>query len=405
VTTDDGPTAQESRIVWTVAMIQLINVLDFMMVMPLGEDFAQSLAIDPSKMGYVSGAYTAAAFTGGVIGAKFLDRFDRKPPLVLAMIGLALGTALGGIAQGLGTMILARVVAGLFGGPATSLSLAIVADTVPVHRRGRAMAKVMAGFSVASVLGIPAGLALARAGSWRMPFFIIAGFALVGAIVAARVLPPVRGHLDGPPRRRTPALELIRRPEIATGLATGALVLFSVFIIVPNIPSYLMRNLGFPREHYELLYLAGGAASFITLQISGRWVDKATPLRVMLTGTAMSIAAIALGFSGEAWIPIPLVFVLFMSSGSFRGLAHQTLATRLPAPAERAQYMSLQSAIQHAAMTAGAFTAAMILTEDPKTKTISPVWVVGAIAILLAALAPVLLAATVRALERRDRSA
>lgn len=402
MTDTDSATPLERRVIWTVAMIQLINVMDFMMVTPLGEDFSRALAIDPSNIGYVTGAYTAAAFTGGLLGARILDRFDRKPPLILAMLGLACGTLLGGFARGLGSMVLARVVAGAFGGPATSLSLAIIADVVPVHRRGRAMATVMAAFSVASVLGIPAGLILARAGSWRMPFFVIAGLAVVGTLVAARLLPSVRGHLDGPKHRHTPMVELIRRPEIAYGLATGAVVLFSVFIVVPNIPTYLMRNLHFPRDHYELLYLAGGAVSFITLQISGRWMDRTTPIKVMLTGTALSIAAIALGFMGDAMIPIPVVFMLFMSSGSFRGLAQQTLASRLPEPSERAQYMSLQSALQHAAMTAGAFASSMILTEDKATGRIAPVWVIGGIAIALAAIAPALLQATVVALARRD---
>jgi len=231
---------------------------------------------------------------------------------------------------------------------------------------------------------------------------VIAGLAVAGTLVAARLLPSVRGHLDGPKHRHTPMLELIRRPEIAYGLSTGAVVLFSVFIVVPNIPTYLMRNLHFPREHYELLYLAGGAVSFITLQISGRWMDRTTPIKVMLTGTVLSIAAIALGFMGDAYIPVAVVFMLFMSSGSFRGLAQQTLASRLPEPSERAQYMSLQSALQHAAMTAGAFASSLILTEDRTTGRIDPVWVIGGIAIACAAIAPALLQATVVALARRD---
>jgi predicted MFS family arabinose efflux permease len=398
-----GPTSRERRIVWTVAMVQLINILDFMMVMPLGDDFAQSLDIERSHIGYVSGAYTGAAFLAGLIGSRFLDRFDRRPALLVAMFGLALGTALGGLATGLWTLILARVVAGLFGGPATSLSLAIVADIVPVERRGRAMGIVMAGFSVASVLGLPAGLALARVGSWRMPFFVIAGLAVVVGLVAMRTLPPVRAHLDGPKRRHTPMLELLARREIQLGLLTGVVMMFSVFIIVPNISTYLLRNLGFPRAHYELLYAAGGAAALITLQIGGRWIDRAGTLPVMTAGTAIAITAIATGFLvTPPALPIPIVFVLFMCSAPLRGASQSTLATRLPAPSERAQYMSLQSAIQHAAMTAAAIVSSAILSADPVTDKIYPMWVIAAVAIALAALAPVALAAAERALRRRD---
>ena len=77
------------------------------------------------------------------------------------------------------------MLAGAFGGPATSLALSIVADCVPPERRGRAMGAVMSAFSVASILGIPAALELARQGGWRLPFFVVGGMGLV--IMAAAI--------------------------------------------------------------------------------------------------------------------------------------------------------------------------------------------------------------------------
>jgi len=47
-----------------------------------------------------------------------------------------IGTALDGFAWDLGSLIVARVVAGAFGGPATSIAGAIVADVIPPERRG-----------------------------------------------------------------------------------------------------------------------------------------------------------------------------------------------------------------------------------------------------------------------------
>src|SRR5690606_22333610 len=132
---------------------------------------------------------------------------------------------------------------------------------------GRAMAVVMMGFSVASVLGLPAGLMLARQGSWRTPFFAIAALVLGVLVLAAWALPVMRGHLARGRQPQTPMRILLARPEISTGLATAALIMFSVFSIVPHVPSYLINNLAFPREHYELLYLAGGIVSFATLQV------------------------------------------------------------------------------------------------------------------------------------------
>ena len=393
----------ERRVVWTVALVQLMNVLDFMIVMPLGDDFSKALDIPQSDVGYVAGAYTLAAFTSGVVGARFLDRFCRKRVLLVAMIGLGLGTILGGLAVGLGSMIAARVVAGLFGWPATATSLAIVADVVPVERRGRAMAIVMAGFSVASVIGLPLGLMLARQGSWRTPFFVIGGLVLVTFVLVAMWMPTLVGHLDRT-LRRTPARELLARREIMLGLATTGCVMFSVFSIVPHIPTYLINNLGFPRDHYELLYLAGGVVSFGVLQIAGRWVDRHGSLPVIITGTIVALTSIATGFLHEPpFVPVVVSFVLFMASGSLRGVAQSTLATRLPAANERAQFMSLQSAVQHAAATLGAFVTASIMVTDPVTKHVSPMWLVAIIAMIAAVGAPICLAATERVLRRRDQ--
>jgi predicted MFS family arabinose efflux permease len=135
--TAQGPAAPSERfIVLLVAAVQFVNVLDFMMVMPLGPDFARGLGIPTASLGLVSGSYAVAAALAGFLGASFLDRFDRRKALAVAITGLVAGTAAGALAQGLATMILARVVAGAFGGPATSLAL----STSPTSCRPRDVA-------------------------------------------------------------------------------------------------------------------------------------------------------------------------------------------------------------------------------------------------------------------------
>src|SRR5689334_21739801 len=105
------------RVLFLVAAVQFINIADFMMVMPLGPDFATALGIPTAHLGYVGGAYTAAASVAGLIGALVLDRWDRRSALAVCMAGLMFGTALGGFAGGMWSLLAARVVAGMFGGP------------------------------------------------------------------------------------------------------------------------------------------------------------------------------------------------------------------------------------------------------------------------------------------------
>ena len=110
------------------------------------------------------------------------------------MFGLVLGTLAGGLARDLPSLTLARVIAGAFGGPATSLAYAIIADVIPSERRGKAMGAVMGAFSVAQVLGVPAALLVSERFGWSMPFFAVATLGGAVALAAVLLLPPLTLH-------------------------------------------------------------------------------------------------------------------------------------------------------------------------------------------------------------------
>jgi predicted MFS family arabinose efflux permease len=361
------PNTSERTLLFLVGAVQFVNVLDFMMVMPLGPDFAAALGIPASNLGLVGGAYTAAAAVAGLLGATFLDRFDRRSALAVAMSGLVVATAAGGLATGLPSMVAARIVAGAFGGPATALSLSIVADAVPVERRGKAIGAVMGAFAVSSVLGVPAGLELARLGGWRTPFFAVASMGLLVAGSALRLMPSMRGHLDRPPAPRLASgATLFRRPAALLALSATAVTMMSNFSIVPNIAAHLQYDLGFPRERLGLMYALGGAVAFFVLRVAGRAVDRFGEARVAAAGTGLFLFVLAFGFAyPAAWLPVPALFIGFMGGNSIRSVAMQNVSSRVPAPHERARFMSTQSAVQHLASAIGAVLSTRILTQQP----------------------------------------
>lgn len=355
----------EKLIIVLVGAIQFVNVLDFMMVMPLGPDFATALGIPTSHIGVVGGSYTAAAAFAGVAGSLFLDRFDRRHALGVTMLGLVAGTALGGFAVGLGSLLLARIVAGAFGGPATSLSLAVIADAIPPVRRGKAMGAVMGAFSLASVLGVPAGLELSARFGWRAPFFAVAGLGLLLAMGAIWFMPSMRQHLQARRDASAPKVQLL---DSVTGISllNTALIMVGLFAVVPNLSAFVQHNLGYPRDRIGMLYLVGGVASFVVMRIVGRLVDRfgATPLVVV--GTALHAVALVTAFVYRvSWLPVLAIFVVFMLSGSVRMVPMQTLASRVPRPEQRARFMSAQSAVQHAASALGAVLASVVLVATP----------------------------------------
>ena len=403
-------TPSERTLLLLVGAVQFVNILDFMMVMPLGPDFALALDIPTSRLGLLGGSYTASAAIAGMAGSTFLDRFDRRTALAVAMLGLVLGTLAGGFAWDLPSLLATRIIAGAFGGPATSIALSIVADVVPPERRGKAIGAVMGAFSAASVLGVPAGLELARLGGWQLPFFAVGGLGLVIAALAIFLMPKMTKHLEvseEQPARRDEgqlrsALELLLRPAVIFSLAGTWTVMMASFLVVPNLSTYLQYNAGYPREGLGLLYLVGGVISFGVMRVVGTLVDRFGSARVAAGGTAIFIADLALGFLGPApLIPVMVIFVGFMIAGAVRGVANNTLSTRVPAPHERARFMSTQSAVQHLAAAAGSVLSSQMLHELPDHR-LAGMPLVAALSIGLAVCLPFLLAAVSAQLRRRE---
>jgi predicted MFS family arabinose efflux permease len=387
--------------IWIVGAIQFVNVLDFMIVMPLGPDFASSLGIDTSHIGLVGGSYTAAAAVTGVVGSMYLDRFDRRLALGVTMLGLVLGTVAGGFAVGLGSLLAARLIAGAFGGPATSLSLAVIADTVPPERRGKAIGAVMGAFSIASILGVPAGLELASLWGFRAPFFAVGALGLLVTAVALFFMPPMRGHLarsEEPSRRPAPILN----PLSKLALLNTACVMLGVFAVVPNLSAFVQHNLSYPRERLGLLYLVGGICSFIILRLAGWATDRWNATRVIIAGTALHALALTLMFIHPTpWTPVLFVFSIFMMSGSVRMVPLQALASRVPHAQERARFMSAQSVVQHLASALGAILASTVLTADAEGR-LTHMDQVAFVALALATLVPVFAQRLERGLAQRD---
>src|SRR5262249_56928015 len=381
----------ERSIIFLVGAVQFINILDFMMVLPLGPDFAKALGIPNALLGYIGGSYTAAAAVAGFAGSFFLDRFDRRKALAVAMTGLVIGTVAGGLATGLASLMAARVVAGMFGGPATSIALAIIADVIPVERRGKALGAVMGAFSVASVVGVPLSVRLSLHGGWQMPFFFVGGLGLVVVALSSSLLPSLRMHLQGPRPTQDSwraLATLLSRPLVRLSYTMTATVMMAGFILIPNLSAYIQFNLGFERQYIDLLYMAGGAASFFTMRVAGWVVDRYGAFR------AAAGASAALLVLAYFWFihfipgtPIIIFFVGYMVANSFRNVAHQTLITKVPGPTERARFMSIQSTVQHLASSLGAFTSARLLVELPDHRLLG-MPTVAAVSMVLTALLP-----------------
>ncbi|MDH4120737.1 MAG: MFS transporter [Deltaproteobacteria bacterium] len=360
--------ASQGSMIFMLAAVQFVNILNFMIVMPLGPDFAEHLNIPLSHLGIIGGSYTLAAGVGGVMASVFLDKLGRRQALLLSLGGMTIGTGLGGLAQGYPDMILSRVAAGLFAGPSMAVVMAILSDVVVPEKRGRAMGVVMSAFSLASILGVPAGLELAHRWGWQAAFW---GMGLLGLILVTavwRVLPPMREHLAHPHPGSflSGYTSMLANPNILTMLLMTVVVMGGQFMLIANLAAYIQVNLGYPREGLGMLYLVGGVVSFFATRLAGPLVDRNGGFTVAAGATVILALVFWGGFIHQpVLIPVLVIYVGFMLGSSFRMVAFSTLSSRLPKPQERGRFMSLQTAVQNFSAALGAMASSLLLSEGP----------------------------------------
>src|SRR3954471_11624191 len=194
-------TGYQKVVVGMLAFLQFAVILDFMLMSPLGAVIMPALSITPAQFGLVVSAYAFSAGASGLLTAGFADRFDRKKLLLFFYVGFILGTLWCGLAQSFQSLLLARIVTGLFGGGIGSVVLAIATDLFPPQMRGRVMGFIQTAFAASQVLGIPFGIYLSNHWNWHAPFLAMAALGLLGGLLIAWRMQPVAAHLALPQER------------------------------------------------------------------------------------------------------------------------------------------------------------------------------------------------------------
>ena len=381
---------RERWLLITLAGIQFTNILDFMIMMPLGPQFTQLFAITDAQFGLLVSAYTLAGCVSGLLASTYIDRFDRKR-LMLFLYGMfALSTLACGLADSYASLMLARIAAGVFGGVLTALLQTVIGDVIPFERRGRAMGIVTTSFSVSTVVGVPVGLYTAAHFGWHMPFIGIAFLSVLFMLFAWLTLPTLNAHMLQPTSQS--AWQRIRETLADTNhqraFVFSMLIIFGGFTVIPYITIYMQTNVGISPERIPLIYLSGGAATLFTARLFGRMTDsfgKFKTFRLLALAVVVPMMALTLLRPAPLWVVLLVSTTLFvcMSGRMIPGMAILTSAAE---PRLRGTFMTLNAAVQSAAMGLAALTGGHLISRDPQG-LVQNYWmaaVVGACASLLA---------------------
>jgi predicted MFS family arabinose efflux permease len=388
---------RETAILFALAALQVVAIVDFMIVMPLGPQLLDDLGIDARRFSWVVSAYTLTAGLVGFLAAPWLDRVPRRAAYLFLSLGLLMGTVACGLATSFPLLLAARAVTGGFGGIHGGLALAIVADVFPPERRGRATGTLMLAFAVASVVGVPLGIALGTRIAWQAPFFALAAIGLPLVGLAAWSLPPLAAHVDD--TRRNPfgrLLDTLTVPAHARGFALIAMLMVGAFSVIPFISTSLVANVGVTQDQLPAIFITGGLLTLLTTPLTGRLVDRFGALPVFCGIVPMSAGMMlvlthlpAVGILGAA----PVTAVL-MATNAGRAVTAMALITASIEPRRRGGFMSINSSVQHVASGLGTTCAGLIVSGGAG----EPLRHFGTVGILAAAitLASLCLAARIR---------
>src|SRR5215468_9187159 len=177
--------ARKWAITFTVMVVAFMQILDTSVTNVILPHLQGSLSAGLDEASWVITSYLAA--NAVVIPATpwLTGFFGRKRFFMICATVFVLSSFVSGAAPDLTTLIVARILQGLGGGPIIPLSQAILWEIFPFHQRGLAMAVWGVGFILGPILGPTVGGYLADEWSWRWIFYINLPVGIVGFFMAS----------------------------------------------------------------------------------------------------------------------------------------------------------------------------------------------------------------------------
>lgn len=381
-----GQISRERLYVLLLACVQFSHIVDFVVLMPLGPTLMEALDIGPAQFGALVSSYNFSAAIAAICLSTISDRFDRKKLLMLGLAGFFIGALLCATAPGHKSLLTARIFTGAFGGFLNSLILALIADLVPYVRRGKAMGVLASAFSVASVVGIPLGLTIADFFGWQSTFIFNASFTLIVGVAAFFVIPSVKPKVikEGALKVLKRYFKMLSTPDYLKAHFFIFMVSMSMFVLIPFLSPYAVKNMGIETHELKYMYLVGGLVTILTARIFGKWTDYWGALRMfMFLATASMLPVVLYTNAGVVNLGTYILLSgLFMTLVSGRMIPCMTLVTAVPRPSERGSFMGVLNSVR-ALGTAVATLISGAIIQESETGTLENYNLVGHLSLVM----------------------
>lgn len=270
-------------------------------------DVAVSLNISIAQAGHFIAAYAI----GVCCGAWLLVLSYRLPPktILLSLSALiAIGNILAALSPGYITLMVARFISGLPHGAYFGIGSIVATKLAPPGRSAQAVALMIAGMTVANLIGVPVGTWLSLHLSWRLVFTLVALVAIILVFTLRRFIPQMDRLPD------TGILGQFRFLKSAAPWLILAATMFGnggIFCWFSYISPLLTQVSGFSGNQVSLLMVLAGAGMVAGNWCGGRLADRYTPGQVAagLQGLAAAALLLIFLFASNSWLSAILMCV------------------------------------------------------------------------------------------------
>lgn len=354
------------------------------MLAGLVPDIAADLGVELAGTGLLTSAFAV----GMAVGAPIMAVLARNRPVrssLLVFVAVFLAAHIGGAVTTEFTVLVAtRVIAALANAGFLAVALTAATGLVPADRRGRALAVLLSGTTMATIAGVPGGALLGAVFGWRITFWAVALLCVPAAI----------GVLTGVPARMRDAenrgpglaaeLAVLARPRLMVVMLLGALVNAATFGAFTFLAPLVTERSGLGDLWVPAALVLFGIGSFAGVTVAGRFSDTRPGGVVAVAGPLLCAGWFATAVSADR--PAVLL-VLVLVQGALSFALGSTLITRVLYEAAAAP--ALGGSYATAALNIGAAVGPMVaaLALGTRLGSLGPVvssGVLVAIALLVA---------------------
>jgi len=298
-----------------------------------------------AQTGWLITAYALGVVVGAPTIAALSARFPRKQLLLWLLVAFTLATVLSAVLPTFELVLAARFVAGLPHGAYFGIATLVAASLMGEGKRGRGVAFVLSGLTIANVIGVPLITLLGQQAGWRVAYLAVASiFALTFVAVAVSV-PLQPGDRSATLRRE---LRAFARPQVWLALLTGAIGFGGFFAVYSYVSPVVTQVTGQSESFVPIALVVIGLGMTVGNLIGGRAADHHV-MGTIFVCFGIFVLALA-SFALTAQTTVGLLVSLFLVGGAAAALS-PAVQSRLMDVAGDSQ--TLAAAANHAALNIG----------------------------------------------------